>query len=80
MTFLLIRLTGLELDCERKLQLPGSCTQRHTVDDAGILAAQARAINASVAWISRVDDVEEIERLHPELGLYAFVDGEGLTQ
>jgi hypothetical protein len=78
MSFALIRLSGLELDDDRKLQLPRSCTQRHTVDDAG--TARGRAINASVAWISRVDDVEDIECIYPELDRYAFTDRDVLNQ
>jgi hypothetical protein len=78
MSLSLFRLSGLELDGERKLQLPRRCAQRHTVDDAG--TAPGRAINASVAWISRVDDVEDIECIHPELDRYTFTDRDVLNQ
>jgi hypothetical protein len=73
-----ILLSGLELDCDRKVQLPRSCTQRHTEDFAG--TARGCAINAGVAWVSGVDDVEDVERLHTEFGRYTFADRDGLDQ
>ena len=57
-------------DCHGELQLTRTVSNGHPGNDPG-----ASAIDAGVSWISRIDVVEDIEGIHPELSCDVLADG-----
>ena len=63
-------MTVLELECYGELQLAWAGSNRHPGNDP-----RASAIDAGVSRISRIDVVENIEGIHPELSTDVLVHG-----
>ena len=66
-------MSQLKADCHGKLQLTRTVSSGHPGNDPG-----ARAVDAGISRISRIDVVEDVEGIHPELSVDVLVDRSAL--